>query len=83
MSQLAIEFPDDVYSSRKQPPREFARQLRLAAAMHWYGRGEISMEKAALIAGVDRVDFLDALAAEQIDVFHVDLASLQEELSHA
>ncbi|MDS4041733.1 MAG: UPF0175 family protein [Candidatus Competibacter sp.] len=83
MSQIAIDLPDEVFSTRKQPPREFARQLRLAAAIHWYGRGEISMEKAAMIAGMDRVDFLAALAAEQVEVFQVDLVSLQEELNHA
>lgn len=83
MSQIAIDLPDEVFSTRKQPPREFARQLRLAAAIHWYGRGEISMEKAAMIAGMDRVDFLAALAAEQVEVFQVDLVSLQEELNRA
>ncbi|TVR62910.1 MAG: UPF0175 family protein [Candidatus Competibacteraceae bacterium] len=83
MSQIAIDLPDEVFSARKQPPREFARQLRLAAAIHWYARGEISMEKAAMIAGLDRVDFLAALAAEQVEVFQVDLASLQEQLNHA
>ncbi len=83
MSQIAIDLPDEVFSARKQPPREFAQQLRLAAAIHWYDRGEISMEKAAMIAGLDRVGFLAALAAEQVEVFQVDLASLQEELNHA
>lgn len=68
MSQIAIDLPDDVFSARKQPPREFARQLPLAAAIHWYGRGELFMEKAAMIAGLDRADFLAALSAEQIEV---------------
>jgi predicted HTH domain antitoxin len=54
--------------------------MRLAAAIHWYARSEISMEKAALIADMDRSDFLTALAAEQVDVFEVDMVSLQREL---
>ena len=83
MARIAIDLPDEVFSARKQPPREFAKHLRLAAATHWYERGEISMEKAAIIAGLDRADFLAALAAQQVDVFQVDLASLVEELKHA
>ena len=83
MSLIAIDLPDAVFSSRKQPPREFARQMRLAAAIHWYARGEVSMEKAAMIAGLDRADFLAALSAEQVEVFQVDLVSLWEELKHA
>ena len=54
--------------------------MRLAAAIHWYSHGEISQEKGALIAGLDRTDFLAALAAEEVDVFHVDLESLKREL---
>lgn len=83
MTQIAIDLPDDVFSARKQPPREFAKQLRLAAAIHWYARGEISMEKGALLAGLDRVDFLLALAGEQVDVFEIDFERLQEELAYA
>ena len=36
--------------------------MRLAAAIHWFKRGEISQEKAAQVAGLDRTDFLLALA---------------------
>jgi len=41
------------------------------------------MEKGALLAGLDRVDFLLALAGEQVDVFEIDFESLQEELAYA
>jgi predicted HTH domain antitoxin len=56
------------------------REMRLAAAVHWYERGEISQEKAAQIAGLDRTDFLLALAREQADAFVVDLEDLKREL---
>lgn len=54
--------------------------MRLAAAIHWYERGQISQEKAAQIAGLDRTDFLAALAREGVDVFHVDIDELKKEL---
>ena len=59
------------------------RELRLAAAIHWYERGEISQEKAARIAGMDRTDFLLALAHEQANAFVVDLDDLKRELNRA
>lgn len=83
MVDLSIQMPDEAFSSRKQPPREFVKQLRLAAAIHWYTQGEISMEKGATIAGLDRVDFLEALASNQVNVFDVDMESLQKELEIA
>jgi predicted HTH domain antitoxin len=80
MTTVAINLPDEAFSALKRPPSEFVRRMRLAAAIHWYARSEISMEKAALIADMDRSDFLTALAAEQVDVFEVDMVSLQREL---
>jgi predicted HTH domain antitoxin len=81
MTTVAIDLPDEAFSALKQPPSAFVQGMRLAAAIHWYARGEISMEKAALIAGMDRADFLAALAAEQVDVFEVDVDSLRRELA--
>jgi predicted HTH domain antitoxin len=80
MTTLTIELPEEAFSALRRSPPEFTRQMRLAAAIHWYARGEISQEKAAFIAGLDRADFLDALAAERIDVFQVDVDSFQRQL---
>ena len=81
MTTIAIDLPDEAFSAFKQAPSAFVRDMRRAAAIHWYARGEISIEKAALIADLDRSDFLAALAVEQIDVFEVDLDGLRRELA--
>jgi len=80
MSQITLTIPDEVFSALRRAPQEFARELRLAAAAHWYSRGEISQEKAAMIAGLNRAQFLGALAKRGIPVFVVDMDDLQEEL---
>lgn len=80
MATVSFDLPEDVFSALRRSPEEFIRELRLAAAIHWYERGEISQEKAARIAGLDRTDFLLALAREQADAFVVDLHDLQQEL---
>lgn len=81
MTTVVLDLPDDVFSALRRSPEEFGRELRLAAAIHWYQRGEISQEKAARIAGLDRTDFLTVLAHEQIDVFKVDMQDLNSELA--
>ncbi len=73
--------PDDVFAAMRRSPDEFARELRLAAAVHWYSRGEISQEKAAEIAGLNRKEFLLALAREKVDAFLVDFDDLKRELA--
>jgi predicted HTH domain antitoxin len=77
---VLLELPEDVFSALRRSPEEFVTEMRLAAAIHWYERGQISQEKAAQIAGLDRTDFLAALAREGVDVFHVDIDELKKEL---
>jgi predicted HTH domain antitoxin len=78
--EITLELDEEVLSALRRSPDEFARELRLAAAIHWYKRGEVSQEKAAQVAGLDRADFLLALAREGEDAFAVDLADLEREL---
>jgi predicted HTH domain antitoxin len=80
MTSITLQMPDDVFAAMRRSPPEFARELRLAAAVHWYSRGEISQEKAAEIAGLNRKEFLLALAREKVDVFLVDIDDLKREL---
>ena len=78
--EITLQLPEEVLSALRRSPDEFARDLRLAAAIHWYGRGEVSQEKAAEIAGLDRTDFLLALAREGEDAFVVDFDDLKREI---
>lgn len=80
MPTVSLDLPEDVFSALRRSPEEFVRGLRLAAAIHWYERGEISQEKAAHIAGLDRTDFLLALAREQANAFVMDFDDLKREL---
>ena len=80
MPRVTLELPEEVFSALRRSPEEFARDLRLAAAIHWYERGEVSQEKAARIAGLDRTDFLAALAREKANAFVVDFDDLKREL---
>ncbi len=80
MMEITIKLDEDVLSALRRSPSEFANEMRLAAAIHWYKRGEISQEKAAQVAGLDRTDFLLALARQGEDAFVVDSADLEKEL---
>jgi predicted HTH domain antitoxin len=81
MQTVTMELPEEVFSALRRSPDEFAREMRLAAAMLWYSRRMISQEKGAQIAGINRAEFLAALAQNKINVFAVDFDDLQRELS--
>ncbi len=81
MQTLTLDIPDELFSALRRSPRELARDLRLAAAIHWYRRGELSQEKAAALAGLDRTDFLLELSRQSVDAFVVDFEDLDAELA--
>lgn len=80
MAVVTLDLPEGLFSALRRSPEEFVRELRLAAAIRWYQRGEISQEKAAEVAGLNRRDFLLALVREETDVFSVNMDELREEL---
>lgn len=80
MTEITLQIDEDIFAALRRSPDEFVRELRLAAAIHWYERGEISQEKASAIAGLDRTDFLLELARRGENAFVVDFADLEKEL---
>jgi predicted HTH domain antitoxin len=76
MATIHMDLPAEVFSVIRKSPEEFAREMRLAAAIHWYSRGLVSQEKGACIAGIDRTDFLLALSREHVEIFQVDFDDL-------
>lgn len=80
MTEITLRMEEDVFAALRRSPEEFVRELRLAAAIHWYERGEISQEKAAAIPDLDRTDFLLELARRGENAFIVDFADLEKEL---
>ena len=80
MLEITLKLDQNVLSAPRRSPDEFANEMRLAAAIHWHKRGEISQEKAAQVAGLGRTYFLLTLARESEDAFVVDFADLEREL---
>lgn len=80
MTTVSIEFTEGVFSALRRSPSEFGRELRLTAAIFWYQRGDVSQEKGAEIAGLDRVDFIQALARFGVDAIQVGNDDLRDEL---
>ena len=80
MTTLTMEMPEKVFTSMRIDPEEFTNEMRLAAAVSWYEQGKISQEVAARIAGLNRTDFLLALARLGKDSFKVDFTDLDREL---
>ncbi len=81
MTHIDLTIPDSALSALRRSPSEFVGEIKLAAAIHWYSRGILSQERAAELAGLNRRDFIHALARAGAEVFALDLDSLARELN--
>ena len=69
MTQLTLDMPESAFASLHQAPKEFAQEMRIAAAVKWYELGRFSQGRAAEIAGLTRAAFIDALSRYKVSPF--------------
>lgn len=79
MAHLTIEIPEDALGALHKSPEEFAREMRLVAAVKWYELKALSQERAARVAGVSRAEFLDVLSRFGVSPFQYGADEILEE----
>jgi predicted HTH domain antitoxin len=82
-SIITIELPQEALAPIAETPEAFGREMRLAAAIEWYREERISQGQGAEIAGLSRIDFLDALFQAKVPACQVTVDELMEEVDRA
>ncbi|MGH8474436.1 MAG: UPF0175 family protein [Methylococcales bacterium] len=59
MTTIAYDFEPGVFGALRLSPAEFAREMRIAAAVQWYAQGRVSQGRAAEIADPCRAEFIN------------------------
>jgi predicted HTH domain antitoxin len=80
MSTLAVDVDSSFFGTLRLAPDEFVREMKIAAAVQWYAQGAISQEKAAMLAGLSRFDFLDELRLRKVGACQATKDELIEEI---
>ena len=80
MAQVTLEYPDDLESAVQTTPEEMNAQIRLMAALKMFELGKMSAGKAAELAGLSRVEFLETCGRYRVSVFNYPLEDLKAEL---
>lgn len=71
MEKIVLEIPDEVLISLKETPSEFSRDLLMLAAVKLYQMGRLSSGRAAQLAGIPRVSFLQSLSRYDVPIFNL------------
>ncbi|WP_133513145.1 UPF0175 family protein [Candidatus Thiosymbion oneisti] len=80
MTTISFDFETSAFSALRLAPNEFAREMRVAAAVQWYVQGIVSQGKAAELAGLTRADFLDELYRRKVPACQVVPEELADEI---
>ena len=83
MPTIQIELPDDVLLSLKETPEGLSKMIRMAAAAKLYELGKLSSGRAADLAGLPRVSFLQALGQYGVPIFTLTEEELAQDLRNA
>ena len=80
MATITYDMPPGTFSALRLSPKEFAREMRVAACVQWYAQGAISQGKAAEIAGLSRAEFLEELFRRKVPACQVTYQELITEI---
>jgi predicted HTH domain antitoxin len=82
MATISYEVPPRAFAALHLSPKEFAREMRIAACVQWYAQGLVSQERAAEISGLSRAEFIEELFRRRVPACQVILEDLVEEIGH-
>lgn len=75
--QITIDVPESVLQAENIDADTFARELCVLAAVKLYELGRLSSGRAAELAGMSRVEFLNNLGRYQVFPLEAELRDLE------
>jgi predicted HTH domain antitoxin len=80
MKKITLEYPDRLELAVQTTPEELEAQIRLMAALKMFELGKLSSGKAAELAGLSRVEFLEMCGRYRVSIFNYPPEELEAEL---
>jgi len=78
--ELKIRYPSGFEQSVHMTKEEMEQHIRLMAALKMFELGKVSSGKAAELAGMSRVEFLEACGRYRVSVFNYPPSEAEEEI---
>jgi predicted HTH domain antitoxin len=81
MAELTVQYPDDLLVASGKPRNVVEEELRFQLAVRLFEVGQLSLGKAAELAGLGKLQFADELGRMKIPIVNLDDQEIQAELS--
>lgn len=78
---ITLEVSQDILAALKMGATDLGQQIRLLAAIAFFQEKKLSLGKAAELAGLNRLSFMDLLVERNIVVFDYDESALATDLA--
>lgn len=75
-----MQLPDELNLAVRTTPEELGAQIRLMAALKMFELGKLSSGKAAELAGMPRIEFLEMCGRYRVSIFNYAPEELEAEL---
>jgi predicted HTH domain antitoxin len=83
MSMVQINVPNEVLISLKESPETISQELSILAAVKLFELGKLSSGRAAQLAGMSRVEFLNTLGQYRVSPFTLTVEELEHDIDNA
>jgi predicted HTH domain antitoxin len=83
VSTVQIEVPEEVLISLKETPETISRQLSILAAVKLFELGKLSSGRAAQLAQMSRIEFLNLIGHYQVSPFPPSFEELEHDVLNA
>ncbi len=78
---IPIEIPSDLFSALNESENDIRKKMLLNLAVDFFEKGKITIGKASQLAGLNRYEFENYLAARGIPVIAIDETNVFNDLN--
>jgi predicted HTH domain antitoxin len=83
MEKVVLDIPGEILISLKETTQEFSKDILILAAVKLFELGKLSSGRAAQLAGMSRISFLQTLARYKVPIFDLTEEDLKQDMLNA
>ena len=81
VKKMELTVAEDILMALNEKPAEFLKNMRTFAAVKFFELGKLSLGKAAELAEMSKLDFIELLSKHRVSVYNYSPEELEEDLS--